>query len=109
MQAEITGVAASQVTKVPRHLLRPGNQLLVVDADNLLQFRAVELNRADANFAYVGSGTLASDRLVISPVTNPLAGTTVRVAGDAPAAPAEAAETAIAAKATEPQQLSEAN
>lgn len=109
VQAEITGVAASQVTKVPRHLLRPGNQLLVVDADNLLQFRAVELNRADANFAYVGSGTVASDRLVISPVTNPLAGTTVRVAGDAPAAPAEAAETAIAAKATEPQQLNEAN
>lgn len=109
VQAEITGVAASQVTKVPRHLLRPGNQLLVVDADNLLQFRAVELNRADANFAYVGSGTVASDRLVVSPVTNPLAGTTVRVAGDAPAAPAEAAETAIAAKATEPQQLNEAN
>lgn len=103
VQAEITGVAASQVTKVPRHLLRPGNQLLVVDADNLLQFRAVVLNRADANFAYINGGFASTDRLVVSPVTNPLAGTTVRVAGDAPAA----AE--VAANATEPQQLNEAN
>lgn len=79
VQAQISGIAATQVTKVPRHLLRPGNQLLVVDAEQQLQFRQVQLSRADADFAYIGNGFEAADRLVISPVTNPLAGTQVRL------------------------------
>ncbi|MCT8125764.1 efflux RND transporter periplasmic adaptor subunit [Alishewanella sp. BS5-314] len=86
VQAQISGIAATQVTKVPRHLLRPGNQLLVVDAEQQLQFRQVQLSRADADFAYIGSGFEAADRLVISPVTNPLAGTQVRLAEQQPLA-----------------------
>ncbi|EHR41990.1 efflux RND transporter periplasmic adaptor subunit [Alishewanella jeotgali] len=86
VQAQISGIAATQVTKVPRHLLRPGNQLLVVDAEQQLQFRQVQLSRADADFAYIGSGFEAADRLVISPVTNPLAGTQVRLTDQQPVA-----------------------
>lgn len=86
VQAQISGIAATQVTKVPRHLLRPGNQLLVVDAEQQLQFRQVQLSRADADFAYIGSGFEAADRLVISPVTNPLAGTQVRLTEQQPVA-----------------------
>lgn len=82
VQAEITGIAASQVVPVARHLLRPGNQLLVVDDQNNLQFRQVNVDRADANFAYISAGFGQTDRLIISPVSNPLAGTVVRVAGD---------------------------
>lgn len=107
VQAEITGIAAAQVTKVPRHLLRPGNQLLVVDQQNQLQFRPVTLNRADANYAYIGSGYQAGDRLVTSPVTNPLAGTTVRLAGEVQTT-AEA-ETELAANSTAEQPQREAN
>lgn len=86
VQAQISGIAATQVTKVPRHLLRPGNQLLVVDAEQQLQFRQVQLSRADADFAYIGSGFEAADRLVVSPVTNPLAGTQVRLTEQQPLA-----------------------
>ena len=86
VQAQISGIAATQVTKVPRHLLRPGNQLLVVDAEQQLQFRQVQLSRADADFAYIGSGFEAADRLVVSPVTNPLAGTQVRLTEQQPVA-----------------------
>lgn len=82
VQAEIKGISANQMTRVARHLLRPGNQLLVVDAANSLQFRSVNVARADAQFAYIRSGFEPSDRLIVSPVTNPLAGTQVRVAGD---------------------------
>lgn len=95
VQAEITGVAASQMVRVARHLLRPGNQLLVVDEQNNLQFRQVKVARADANFAYISAGFEPSDRLIVSPVTNPLAGTVVRVSGDP--VPASEAETAVAA------------
>jgi RND family efflux transporter MFP subunit len=99
--------AAAQVTKVPRHLLRPGNQLLVVDQQNQLQFRPVTLNRADANYAYIGSGYQAGDRLVTSPVTNPLAGTTVRLAGEVQTT--VEAETELAANSTAEQPQREAN
>lgn len=81
VQADIMGVAAQNVTKIPRHLLRPGNQLLVVDNNAQLQFRDVLLDRADTAFAYVRQGFERGDLLVTSPVTNPLAGTRVRIAG----------------------------
>lgn len=95
VQAQISGIAATQVTKVPRHLLRPGNQLLVVDAEQQLQFRQVQLSRADADFAYIGSGFEAADRLVISPVTNPLAGTLVRLTDQQPLAETVANASAV--------------
>lgn len=104
VQAEITGVAAAQMVRIARHLLRPGNQLLVVDEQNNLQFRQVNVERADAHFAYISAGFNAADRLVISPVTNPLAGTLVRVSGDAIP---ESTETAVAVKA--PDAAVEAN
>lgn len=97
VQAEITGVAALQMVRVARHLLRPGNQLLVVDEQHNLQLRVVEVARADAHFAYISAGFHASDRLIVSPVTNPLAGTIVRVAGDV--MPEGDADTAVAVKA----------
>lgn len=91
VQAEISGIAANQVVKVPRHLLKPGNQLLIVDTHNFLQFRTVSLDRADTTYAYITSGIAAGDRLVTSPVTNPLAGTLVRLPGEAETLPAETA------------------
>ncbi|GHG71698.1 RND superfamily efflux pump MFP component [Alishewanella longhuensis] len=97
VQAEITGVEATQMVRVARHLLRPGNLLLVVDERNNLQFREVMVARADANFAYISAGFNASDRLIVSPVTNPLVGTVVRVSGDA--VPESDPETAVAVKA----------
>ncbi|MCC5451929.1 efflux RND transporter periplasmic adaptor subunit [Rheinheimera sp. UJ51] len=84
VQAEISGIAASQVVKVARHLLQAGNRVLIVDEQNTLQFRQVNLARADANFAYINAGFMPNDRLVVSPVTNPIGGTVVRVAGDTP-------------------------
>lgn len=98
VQAEITGVEAAQMVRVARHLLRPGNQLLVVDEQNNLQFREVMVARADANFAYISAGFNASDRLIVSPVTNPLSGTIVRVSGDV-VPDADNTETAVAIKA----------
>lgn len=97
VQAEITGVAAAKMVRVARHLLRPGNQLLVVDEQNNLQFREVNVARADANFAYISAGFNPNDRLIVSPVTNPLAGTVVRVSGDA--VPDSDTETAVAVNA----------
>ncbi|GAB2923633.1 efflux RND transporter periplasmic adaptor subunit [Rheinheimera gaetbuli] len=81
VQARIAGVATTDVVVIPRHLLLAQQQVLVVDADDQLQFRDVVIERSDEQFAYVRSGFLAADRLATSAIANPLAGTLVRIAG----------------------------
>lgn len=82
VQAEILGDATTQVVMVPRHLLLAQQQILVVDKDDQLQFRSVQLERTDDRFAYVRSGFAEGDRLATSAIANPLAGTVVRVASE---------------------------
>ncbi|SNY51066.1 RND family efflux transporter, MFP subunit [Arsukibacterium tuosuense] len=80
--ATIVGTQAEQVVKVARHLLLPGNQVLVVDKDNTLQFRQVTVDRATSDFAYIQAGLEPTDQLALSAISNPLAGTVVRIAGE---------------------------
>lgn len=90
VQASITGRQASNVTVVPRHLLKPGDQLLVVDSQESLQFRTLQLDRTDEQQAFIKDGFMAGDQILISPVTNPLPGLKVRLSTDADAAAAPA-------------------
>jgi RND family efflux transporter MFP subunit len=83
VQASIQGHQMQQVTVVPRHLLRPGNELLVVDSASTLQLRQVQLDRTDEQQAFINSGFRAGDQILISPVTNPLPGLKVRLSTDA--------------------------
>ena len=78
VNAMILGRQAAQVVQLPRHLLKPGNLVLVADNNMQLQFRTVILDRADQQFAYILSGFQAGDQLVTSPLANPLPGLKVR-------------------------------
>ena len=104
VQAKITGRSASQVVVVPRHLLRPSDQLLVVDASNKLQFRQVKIDRSDEKQAFIQDGFTAGDQILYSPVTNPMPGLVVRVSGtensrkDADQPDAQNVSEAVAAK-----------
>ncbi|WP_372628206.1 efflux RND transporter periplasmic adaptor subunit [Arsukibacterium sp.] len=109
--ATITGTQAEQVVKIARHLLLPGDKVLVVDKDNTLQFRQVTVDRATAEAAYISNGLESSDQLALSAISNPLAGTVVRVAGDSsaendakqPSEPSQLADAAGAVKQAEGQ------
>jgi len=94
--ATIVGTQAEQVVKVARHLLLPGNQVLVVDKDNTLQFRQVKVDRATSEFAYIQAGLEPTDQLALSAISNPLADTIVRVAGANSAEPQSSDETQLA-------------
>jgi RND family efflux transporter MFP subunit len=97
VKASITGRQARQVVVVPRHLLRPAEQLLVVDNTQQLQFRTVVLDRADEKQAYISAGFEQGDQILVSPVTNPLPGLKVRLNSDVkPETPVKTAE-AVAA------------
>jgi len=93
VKASITGRQARQVVVVPRHLLRPAEQLLVVDHTQQLQFRTVTLDRADEKQAYISAGFEKGDQILVSPVTNPLPGLKVRLNSDVkPETPVKTAE-----------------
>ncbi len=80
VNALISGRQSAEVTQLPRHLLKPGNLVLVADAEMQLQLREVKLDRADQQFAYILSGFTAGDQIVTSPLANPLPGLKVRTA-----------------------------
>lgn len=79
VSAVIAGRNASQVLQLPRHLLKPGNLVLVADSTLKLQLREVTLDRTDTNFAYIKAGLQTGDQLVVSPLANPLPGMQVRL------------------------------
>ncbi|MCC5852557.1 MAG: efflux RND transporter periplasmic adaptor subunit [Alkalimonas sp.] len=79
VQANIEGIASGAVFRVPRNLLRPGNQLLLVDADYKLEFRTVQVQRTDERYAYISAGLSDGEHLAVSALPNPLAGMQVRL------------------------------
>jgi len=80
--ANIAGLKASNVVRVPRIALRSNNQLMVVGADNTLQLRNVDVLRSDAEYAYLRGGAVAGDRVSLTTIESPLNGMKVRIQGD---------------------------
>lgn len=79
VHAAIEGSSSGQVIRLPRNLVRPGNQVLLVNADSQLEFRPVQVQRTDERYAYVMEGLAAGEHLVVSALPNPLAGMQVRL------------------------------
>ncbi len=100
VQAKIVGREALQVVVIPRYLLRPSDQLLVVDAASKLQFRQVNIDRSDEKQAFIQDGFVEGDQILYSPVTNPMPGLIVRVNGAANVSPASKAKKVDAEKAS---------
>ena len=71
---------------IPRAALRPGNQVWVVDAGNLLRIREVTVVRAGVEQAVISSGLVAGERICTSNLQYITDGMPVRVAGEPVAA-----------------------
>lgn len=89
--ADIAGRAMDDVIRVPRSALRAASQVLVVDDDNRIRIRDVNVIRADAHYAYVGDGVEAGERIAVSAIETPLNGMYVRTT-DRPEADEERAD-----------------
>ena len=90
-RAEIAGLTVDGIIRVPRSALRGSNQLVFVDDDDRLRIRAVDVMRADAEFAYVRSGAGVGERISLTAIEAPVNGMRVKTgaggedAGDADA------------------------
>jgi hypothetical protein len=82
VDAEIHGRLARDVAIIARSAVRPGNQVLIVDSDDRLQFRRVTVLRMVGEKAYISAGLTAGERVCISPLDSALEDMRVRVAAD---------------------------
>lgn len=80
VDVEIEGRAVEEAVVLPRLALRDGGQVYVVDADDRLQIRKVEILREDRDQVVIASGLNAGERVSVSPLRGAVEGMTVRVA-----------------------------
>ncbi|MGD8808845.1 MAG: efflux RND transporter periplasmic adaptor subunit [Gammaproteobacteria bacterium] len=78
VQAEIEGIAEDNIVVLPREALRDGNKVLVVDTENRLHFRDVEILRVYRDDAYISGGLKAGERVNLSPLQTVVEGMRVQ-------------------------------
>ena len=83
VEAEILGREVENVFVLPREALRTDaaeERVYVVDADNRLRFRRVEVLRTERGIAVIGSGLAPGELVSVSPMVAAVDGMLVRVA-----------------------------
>ena len=83
VDATIHGKTISNATVLPRSALRRGNQVFVVDEQDRLRFRAVNVLRLVDDQVYIGEGLVAGERVCVSALQSTADGMLVRVVKDA--------------------------
>ena len=68
INAEITGRSANDVVVVPRAAIRNASDVLVVDKENRLRYRTVELLRVYGEDAFISAGIEKGELICISPL-----------------------------------------
>ena len=79
VEAEIEGRAFGNIAVVPRAALRGRNQVLVIDPDNRVHFRDVEILRATTESVFLEGGLSAGELVAVSALDSPTEGMLVQV------------------------------
>jgi hypothetical protein len=78
VRAEIEGRMAHDVLVVPRQAMRDQSRLLVVDDEDTLHLRTVEVLRIDRDEVLVRAALASRERIVVSPIQVVVEGMKVR-------------------------------
>lgn len=68
VQAAITGKRVDDLISLPRSVIRNNNQVLVVDAENKMYYRDVEIFRLEEERVLISGGLLAGEFICTSPI-----------------------------------------
>jgi multidrug efflux pump subunit AcrA (membrane-fusion protein) len=79
VSARIVGRHAGELVLVPRHSLQRGNTLWLLDEEQRIYPREVEVVRRDKDFVYIASGVEAGEQYCVTPIDQPLPGMKVRL------------------------------
>jgi len=74
VNATLQGITARDIFSVPTSAVRNGNQVLVMDSEQRLRQREVNILRSDAEHVYIDRGLSAGDNVIVSPVPVPIEG-----------------------------------
>ena len=68
VEADIEGRTVENIISLPRSVIRNNNQVLIVDAENKMHYREVEIFRLEEQQVLISSGILPGERICISPI-----------------------------------------
>ena len=68
VEAEITGKQIDGIISLPRSVIRNNNQVLVVDAENKMYFRDVQIYRLEEDRVLISGGLLPGELICTSPI-----------------------------------------
>ena len=78
VEARIQGRRLNNIITLPRSVLRNNAQVLVVDAENKMSFRDVEILRLEEERVLISAGLSPGDLICISPIQAVTDGMTVQ-------------------------------
>lgn len=84
VNATLQGITAHGVFTLPHSAVRNSDQVMIMDSEQRLRLRTVEVLRTDTNNVYVNGGLNDGDRVIVSPVPVPIAGMRVSTADGFP-------------------------
>jgi len=79
VSARIVGRYAGELMLVPRHSLQRGSTLWMLDEEQRIYPREVEVVRRDKDFVYIAGGVEAGELYCVTPIDQPLPGMKVRL------------------------------
>jgi len=79
VEATIDGRSIDNIFALPRDVIRANNRVLVVDEENRLRFREVEILRLENERVLISSGLRAGERVCLSPIQAVVDGMAVQV------------------------------
>lgn len=68
VHADIIGKTVDSLISLPRSVIRNNNQVLVVDAENKMYYREVDIFRLEEENVLISGGLLPGERVCISPI-----------------------------------------
>lgn len=83
VDAEIQGKTIDGIVELPRSTLRNGNQILIVDDNQQLRHRQVEILRSAAESVFISSGLSNGEQICISPLGTVVDGMAVTIVDQA--------------------------
>ena len=82
VEAEIIGRVAEDIYIVPRSALQANKQVYIIDAENKLVFRDVEILRIVDENVYIGAGLSSGEVVCLSTLSSAIEGMAVRPVTD---------------------------
>jgi len=74
VSASVEGRSLTDVLAIPAAGLRAGGRVFIMNDENLLEVRSVRVAHATNEMAYLSSGINEGDRVIVSPIRNPVPG-----------------------------------